>query len=172
MPNSSDETGSVLAVAHDSGHNFSKPTFDSITLIAGLGVEGDAHLGKKVQHLYRIKKDPNVPNLRQVHLIHDELHQELNKNGFEITPGDMGENITTRGIDLPSLPQRTILKISKEAEIQAPCETLCRVRTGIGLTRRHQTVLTAGPELLAHLGSSRIFSERPDARPINCPGMP
>lgn len=129
-------TGKVLAVARDSGHYFSKPTIDSITLIAGLGIEGDAHLGEKVQHLHRIKKDPDVPNLRQVHLIHDELHQELNKNGFEITPGDMGENITTRGIDLLSLPQRTILKIGKEAEIEVtglrnPCYQLNDFKDGL-----------------------------------------
>ena len=80
MANGSDETGSVLAVARDSGHNFSKPICDSITLIAGLGIEGDAHLGEKVQHLHRIKNEPDVPNLRQVHLIHDELHQKLKLN--------------------------------------------------------------------------------------------
>jgi hypothetical protein len=80
----------IIAVASDRGHNFSKPARTSIRLIAGLGVEGDAHFGQTVQHLSRIKRDPDSPNLRQVHLIHAELHDELLAKGFPVEPGQMG----------------------------------------------------------------------------------
>jgi hypothetical protein len=127
---------SVLAVARDAGHNFSKPVCDSINVVTGLGVEGDAHFGKLVQHLYRIKKDPSVPNLRQVHLIHSELHEELRGKGFDILAGDMGENITTQGIDLLGLPCGTVLKIGDEAAIEItglrnPCYQLNDFRDGL-----------------------------------------
>ena len=94
----------VTAVSRDGAHAFSKPGRDSIRLIAGLGVDGDAHAGRTVQHRSRVARDPRAPNLRQVHLIHAELHDELNLLGFGVAPGDMGENITTRGLDLLGLP--------------------------------------------------------------------
>ncbi len=129
-------SGSVLSVACDKGHNFSKPTRDSITLVAGLGVEGDAHFGKTVQHLARIKIDPDVPNLRQGHLIHAELHEELKASGYNIKPGEMGENITTQGINLLELPRGTVLIIGNEAQIEItglrnPCRQLNDFKDGL-----------------------------------------
>lgn len=95
----------VVAVSKSVIHSFSKPNQKSIQLRIGLGVEGDAHMGEKVQHRSRVAKDPNQPNLRQVHLIHAELHEELRERGFNVSAGQMGENITTRGIDLLALPR-------------------------------------------------------------------
>ncbi len=101
----------VLAVHRSATHSFSKAPALSIRLIAGIGVEGDAHAGETVKHRSRVARDPSQPNLRQVHLIHAELHDELNKAGFNVKPGDMGENITTRGLDLLALPTGTRLII-------------------------------------------------------------
>jgi len=95
-----------------------KPAQDTIKLLAGLGVEGDAHLGTTVQHLYPMRRDPTQPNLRQVHLIHAELHEELRAAGFIMAPGEMGENVTTRGIDLLGLPTGTRLRLGDAAIIE------------------------------------------------------
>src|SRR2546428_4152292 len=97
-------TGIVTAVSRSPRHNFSKVTEMSIRLLTGLGVEGDAHLGETVKHRSRVKQDPTQPNLRQVHLIHAELHDELQTAGFTVSAGQMGENVTTRGVDLLGLP--------------------------------------------------------------------
>src|ERR687888_1715753 len=97
-------SGVVLAVNRSPTHTFSKPNHPSIQLVAGLGVEGDAHMGVTVKHRSRIAADPTQPNLRQVHLIHAELHDELRAAGFVVAPGDMGENVTTSGLDLLALP--------------------------------------------------------------------
>ncbi len=107
-----------------------------IKLLKGLGVEGDAHLGKTVKHRSRVAKDPTQPNLRQVHLIHQELHEELANKGFEVTPGQMGENITTQGIDLLSLPKNTILTIGANAKVKItglrnPCHQLDGIQKGL-----------------------------------------
>jgi MOSC domain-containing protein YiiM len=114
----------------------SKPAQDTIKLLAGLGVEGDAHLGTTVQHLYPMRRDPTQPNLRQVHLIHAELHQELRAAGFEMAPGEMGENVTTRGIDLLGLPTGTRLHLGDAAIIEMtglrnPCRQLDKLRPGL-----------------------------------------
>lgn len=106
-------TGNVVAVSQGAGNDFSKPVRDSITLVAGLGVADDAHSGVLVQHLYLQKKDPTVPNLRQVHLIQAELFEDLAQRGFEVGPGEIGENITTQDIDLPALPAGTRLTIGE-----------------------------------------------------------
>jgi MOSC domain-containing protein YiiM len=126
----------VVAVASDRGHNFTKPKRDSVCLIAGLGVECDAHLGEKVQHLSRVRRDPDSPNLRQVHLIHAELHDELRAKGFHVEPGAMGENITTRGIDLLGLPLNTRLHLGAEAIVEVkglrnPCAQLDGLQKGL-----------------------------------------
>jgi len=126
----------IVGVSSDGGHNFSKPVRASIRLVAGLGVEGDAHLGAKVQHLSRIRRDPDSPNLRQVHLIHAELHDELNGRGFRVAPGDMGENITTRGIDLLGLPVNARLHLGPDAIVEVkglrnPCSQLDGLQTGL-----------------------------------------
>ena len=119
----------VIAVASDSGHNFSKPTTPAITLIAGFGVQGDAHGGKTVQHLSDKKKNPQAPNLRQVHFMHAELFEELGAKGIMVLPGQMGENIVTRGIDVLGLPQGAEFHFPSGAIVEitglrSPCKKL------------------------------------------------
>ena len=110
--------GSVAAVALDAAHRFSKGTVEAIRLVEGIGVEGDAHAGVTVQHRSRIARDPSRPNLRQVHLIHAELLDEVGADGFTVPPGAMGENITTRGVDLLGLPTGAVLELGDEAEVE------------------------------------------------------
>jgi len=130
------QTGTVIAVALSAGHEFSKPLRTSIRLVAGRGVEGDAHAGETVKHRSRVARDPSQPNLRQVHLIHGELHDALIDAGFQIRPGDMGENVTTRGLDLLALPAGTRLRIGREAIVEItglrnPCVQLDRFQPGL-----------------------------------------
>src|SRR5499427_5556868 len=105
--------GTVVAVCRSLMHSFGKATVDAIRLMRGLGVEGDAHSGATVQHRSRVAIDPTQPNFRQVHLIHAELHDELRAAGFDVSPGQMGENVTTRGVDLLRLPTGTRLHLGK-----------------------------------------------------------
>jgi MOSC domain-containing protein YiiM len=125
----------VLAVHCSPTHSFSKQPALSIRLIAGLGVEGDAHAGETVKHRSRVPRDPTQPNLRQVHLIHAELLNELNAAGFNVQPGDLGENITTRGLDLLALPTGTRLTIGTAAieltGLRNPCVQLDRFQQGL-----------------------------------------
>jgi len=126
----------VVAVSLSGQHTFSKYNQASINLIAGLGVEGDAHSGKTVQHLYLERKDPTRINIRQVHLIHSELLDEVNAKGFSVNPGDLGENITTRGVDLLALPTATILKIGEKVVIELtalrnPCHQIDEFQNGL-----------------------------------------
>jgi len=111
-------TPSVLAVSSSAEHTFSKRNRPSITLVAGLGVAGDAHAGPEVKHLFLVKRDPTQPNLRQVHLIQEELFQALAEQGHTVEPGELGENITTSGIDLLALPTGTILRLGTEAAVE------------------------------------------------------
>lgn len=99
----------VIAVHASATHSLTKQSAAAIQLVQGVGVAGDAHAGATVKHRSRVKRDPTQPNFRQVHLIHAELHDELLKKGFDIAPGQLGENITTRGIDLLALPVETKL---------------------------------------------------------------
>jgi MOSC domain-containing protein YiiM len=108
----------VVSVSRSVEHTFSKPNEDSIRLIEGFGVEGDAHAGKTVKHRYLVGKDPTRPNIRQVHLIHTELLDELNEKGFSVEPGQLGENITTRGVDLLALSTGTKLYIGSNVLIE------------------------------------------------------
>jgi len=129
-------SGVVVAVSLDADHRFSKPVRERIKLLAGLGVEGDAHLGVTVRHRSRVRKDPTQPNLRQVHLIHEELFAELRAGGFELAPGVIGENITTRGIDLLALPQGTRLHLGADAVVgvtglRDPCRQLNDFQPGL-----------------------------------------
>ncbi|MGX1786403.1 MOSC domain-containing protein [Bosea sp. NPDC055332] len=110
--------GTIVAVARDQGHRFSKPILPAIRLLAGLGIEGDAHCGETVKHRSRVAVDPTQPNLRQIHLIHGELFDELATGGFSIRPGDTGENVTTRGIDLLALPTGTRLRLGADALVE------------------------------------------------------
>ncbi len=126
----------IAAVSSSGGYTFSKPNQGSIRLIAGLGVEGDVHAGETVKHRYRMRQDPARPNLRQVHLIHSELHDELKELGFDIQAGQMGENITTRGVDLLGLPAGTKLRLGAEAVVEItglrnPCRQLDDLQDGL-----------------------------------------
>jgi MOSC domain-containing protein YiiM len=111
--------GVVVAVSPSAVHKFSKPIPKSIRLLVGLGVEGDAHLGEAVQHRSRVAKEPTKPDSRQVHLVHEELLDELRTDGFQVAPEVIGENITTRGIDLLALPQGARLHIGDAAIVGA-----------------------------------------------------
>ncbi|MER0443912.1 MOSC domain-containing protein [Streptomyces sp. Edi4] len=111
-------TGTVTAVSSNGEYSFTKPNRDSITLLPGLGVAGDVHAGVTVKHRSRVAQDPTQPNLRQVHLIHRELFDEVAEQGFEVAPGQLGENVTTQGIDLLSLPTGTLLRIGADAVVE------------------------------------------------------
>jgi len=129
-------TGLVTAVSRKSVHIFGKENQPVIRLIAGLGVEDDAHLGVTVQHVVRVKEDPNRPNLRQVHLMHAELFDELRAAGFDVLPGQIGENITTRGLDLLNLPAGTRLHVGRTAIVEVtglrnPCRQIERFQAGL-----------------------------------------
>jgi MOSC domain-containing protein YiiM len=127
---------SVVAVARDAGHHFSKAAVESITLRAGSGVEGDAHFGVTVQHRSRVRRDPTAPNLRQVHLVAAELLDELAERGFDVAPGGVGENVTTRGLDLLALPTGARLQLGADAVVEVtglrnPCVQLDRHQRGL-----------------------------------------
>jgi hypothetical protein len=129
-------TGRIIAVACDGTHRFSKPLAPAIRLLAGLGVAGDAHEGVTVKHRSRVKIFPTQPNLRQVHLIHGELFDELAEGGFRVEPGDLGENVTTRGLDLLGLPVATRLHLGAEALVEVtglrnPCAQIERFQPGL-----------------------------------------
>jgi MOSC domain-containing protein YiiM len=128
--------GIVEAVHRSASHTLLKPAEPSIRLLAGLGVEGDAHMGETVKHRSRVARDPSQPNLRQVHLIHAELHDELRTRGFTVGAGEMGENITTRGVDLLCLPVGTRLHFGTAAVVELtglrnPCAQLDRLQPGL-----------------------------------------
>jgi MOSC domain-containing protein YiiM len=126
----------VVAVGRSATHGPGKESRESIRLLEGLGVEGDAHLGRTVQHLSRVRRDPTQPNLRQVHLIHAELFDELRDSGFEVDAGAMGENVTTRGVDLLALATGTRLRLGDEVVLEVtglrnPCVQLDGVQQGL-----------------------------------------
>ncbi len=108
----------MLAVARDSAHRFAKSVEDAIALLPGLGVAGDAHCGTTVRHRSRLAKTPDAPNLRQVHLIHAELFDELARAGFTVGPGELGENVTTLDVELLGLPRGTRLRLGEAALVE------------------------------------------------------
>jgi len=129
-------TGAVIAVSRSATHTVTKSNHESIRLEVGLGVAGDAHRGATVQHLSRIARDPMQPNFRQVHLIHAELFDELAVSGFKIEAGQMGENVTTRGVDLLALPTGARLRLGAEALVEVtglrnPCLQLDGIAPGL-----------------------------------------
>ncbi len=129
-------SGVVIAVSRSTKHTFTKLNQERIQLLAGLGVEGDSHMGKTIQHRSRVAVDPTQPNLRQVHLIQAELHEELQASGFVVSAGDMGENVTTRGIDLLGLPIGTRLYLGDMAIVELtglrnPCAQLDQFQAGL-----------------------------------------
>jgi MOSC domain-containing protein YiiM len=157
--------GVVTAVSVSAGHTFSKQNREAIRLLASHGVEGDAHAGPTVKHRSRVARDAAQPNLRQVHLVHAELHDELNAAGFRVAPGDIGENVTTRGVDLLALPTGTRLHLGAAAVVEVtglrnPCAQLDAFQPGLmaavlgrdqhgGLVRKAgvMAVVLAGGEL-------------------------
>ncbi len=129
-------TGVVISVGRSETHSFSKPVCECIRMIEGVGVEGDAHSGATVQHLARMSKTPELPNLRQVHVLHAELLDELNGRGFFVRPGDIGENVTTRGVDLLGLPTGSRLHLGAKAVVEItglrnPCGQLDDFQEGL-----------------------------------------
>jgi MOSC domain-containing protein YiiM len=134
----------VTGVSRDGSHRFSKVPVDVITLVAGLGVDGDAHAGVTVQHRSRVAADPTQPNLRQVHLMHAELFDELHEQGFDVRPGQLGENITTRGVDLLALGRGTLLHIGATAVVEVtglrnPCTQIDGFMPGVLKAVVHRT---------------------------------
>ena len=126
----------VASVSLSAGHDFSKQVVATIELLAGLGVAGDAHAGVTVQHRSRVARDPTQPNLRQVHLLQAELFDELVRSGHRVAPGDLGENILTRGLDLLALPTGTELQLGAQAVVQLtglrnPCVQIERFQAGL-----------------------------------------
>lgn len=157
----------VVSVSANSSHALSKPLVDSIVLLKGLGVEQDAHLGKTVKHRSRVRKDPTQPNLRQVHLMHTELFDELLNQGFRVSPGDLGENISTRGIELLDLPTHTRLQFARGPIVEVtglrnPCAQIEQFREGLleaVLDRDHQG------ELIRKAGIMSIVIKGGEIRP-------
>ena len=170
-----------MQVCSSPDHSLRKLTREVIHLLAGHGVEGDAHAGPTVKHRSRVRVDPAQPNLRQVHLIHSELHDDLAAKGMPVGPGEMGENITTRGIDLLSLPRDTVLRIGSEAQLRVtglrnPCRQLNTIHPGLmkatlDRTSDGQVVRKAGVMAvvvvtgIVKVGDA-IVPEFPDGRPL------
>jgi MOSC domain-containing protein YiiM len=128
--------GTIVAVSRNGEYSFTKPNRDGITLLAGLGVEDDVHAGVTVRHRSRVARDPSQPNLRQVHLIHEELFTEVGEAGFRVRPGQLGENVTTRGLDLLSLPTGTLLRLGATAVVEVtglrnPCRQIDDFQDGL-----------------------------------------
>ncbi|GAA3476173.1 MOSC domain-containing protein [Streptomyces yanii] len=129
-------TGQVAAVSRNEVYSFSKPNRDSITLLTGLGVEGDVHAGETIRHQFRMTYEPDLPNLRQVHLMHEELFDELALKGFKVSAGQLGENITTRGVDLLGLPTGALLHLGERAVLEVtglrnPCSKINDFQKGL-----------------------------------------
>ncbi len=163
----------VVAVARSAEHSFGKPARDSIRLVAGEGVEGDAHRGATVKHRSRVRRDPRQPNLRQVHLLHAELHDELNAAGFSVAAGELGENVTTRGFDLLALPAGTRLRLGEAAVVEVtglrnPCVQLDRVQPGL-----MAATLDRGEdgELIRKAGVMAVVLAGGDVRPDDAIGV-
>jgi MOSC domain-containing protein YiiM len=171
--------GSVIAVSLRSGHHFSKTPSLSIRLLRGLGVAGDAHMGETVKHRSRVRKDPTLPNLRQVHLIHAELFDELRAKGFVVAPGELGENITTSGIDLLALPAGTRLHLGASAVVEIsglrnPCVQLDNFQQGLMAATLDKD---ADGNLVRKAGVMSIVIAEGDVRPgdairVELPSMP
>lgn len=162
--------GRVVAIARDREHRFSKQPAASVTILTGLGVDGDAHQGVTVKHRSRVAADPTQPNLRQVHLIHAELFDELAAKGFRVGPADLGENITTEGVNLLGLPRNTVLRIGSEVVLEVtglrnPCAQIERFQPGL-----LAAVLDRGPngELIRKAGIMTVVLNGG----VVCPGDP
>lgn len=129
-------SGAIVGLSRSAAHAFSKDAEPQLTLVEGLGIAGDAHAGVTVQHRSRVARDPSQPNLRQVHLLHNELLQELTARGFPIRPGMLGENVTTSGLDLLALPTGTQLRLGATAVVELtglrnPCSQIESFHEGL-----------------------------------------
>lgn len=160
--------GTVVAVSLNKRHVTSKAPQPGITLLAGLGVEGDAHMGERVKHRIVARYRPHLPNLRQVHLIHAELLDELNAAGFDLAPGVMGENVLTRGVDLLSLPKGTRLRLGAQAVVELtglrnPCVQLDRLRPGLAAATVARN--EAGKVVVRRAGVMAIVLEGGEVKP-------
>jgi MOSC domain-containing protein YiiM len=152
----------VESVSTSADHVFSKTTRASIRLIAGIGVEGDNHAGATVKHRSRVRLNPAQPNLRQVHLMHSELFDELRAAGFTVRPGELGENITTRGVALLDLPTGTLLHIGREAVVELtglrnPCVQIDNFQPGLlkavlGRTESGELIRKSGVMSIVRVG--------------------
>ncbi|MEL7217277.1 MAG: MOSC domain-containing protein [Pseudomonadota bacterium] len=165
-----------MAVCQDAEHRFSKGPVEEIEIIAGFGVRGDAHAGERVKHLSRVRANPDQPNLRQVHLIQCELFEELAAGGFSIKPGDLGENITTTGLDLLTLGKDTLLRIGPSVVLSVtglrnPCHQIDTFAPGllakVALKTKNGIVRKAGIMAIVLEGgtvrpSDTISAEPPD----------
>ncbi len=173
-----DLQGEIIAVSRDGEHRFSKINQPVIELVAGLGVRDDAHLGTTVQHRVRVREDPSRPNLRQVHLIHSELFAELASAGYDLCPGAIGENVTTRGLNLLDLPTGTRLHLGPQAIVEVtglrnPCRQIDAFSPGLmsALLQRDQNgtirIKSGIMGVVLHGGEVRpgdvIRAELPDA---------
>lgn len=156
--------GRIVAVARDGAHRFSKPIVEAIEIVAGTGVRGDAHQGETVQHRSRVAVDPGQSNLRQVHLIHAELLADLAARGFTVAPGELGENVTTHGVDLLALPRGALLHLGDEVVLEVtglrnPCRQIEQFGPGLlaavlDRAADGSLIRKAGVMAVAHLGGT------------------
>lgn len=165
--------GSVVAVSLRAGHHFSKTPCLGIRLLRGLGVTGDAHMGETVKHRSRARRDPTQPNLRQVHLMHAELFCELRAKGFVVQPGDLGENVTTSGIDLLALPTGTRLHLGASAVVEItglrnPCIQIDHFQQGLMAATLDKD---AGGNLVRKAGIMGIVIAEGDVKPGDAVGV-
>ncbi|MFS0735748.1 MOSC domain-containing protein [Sphingomonas sp. 1P06PA] len=161
------QDGRIVAVASDGDHRFSKRLVSQIEVIAGLGVRGDAHAGDTVKHRSRVASDPSQPNYRQVHLIHAELFAELEAKGFRVGAADLGENVTTAGIDLLALPRGARLRLGRDVVLEVtglrnPCAQIERFQPGL-----LAAVLARGPnnEVIRKAGIMAVVRDGGVVRP-------
>jgi hypothetical protein len=171
--------GSIVAVSSRLGHHFSTTPGLSIRLLTGLGVAGDAHMGATVKHRSRLRKEPIQPNLRQVHLLHAELFDELRDKGFVVRPGDLGENVTTSGLDLLALPTGTRLHLGASAVVEVtglrnPCIQLDYFQRGLMAATLDKD---ADGNLIRKAGIMSIVIAEGDVRPgdairVELPDLP
>ena len=171
--------GSITAVSLRASHHFSKTPSPGIRLLKGLGVAGDAHMGETVKHRSRVRKDPTQPNLRQVHLMHAELFDELRSKGFVVQPADLGENVTTSGIDLLALPTGTRLHLGASAVVEItglrnPCIQIDNFQQGLMAATLDKD---AAGNLVRKAGIMSIVIAEGDVRPgdavrVELPTMP
>ena len=169
LPTGSGErsSGRVVAVCASPVHGFSKQPRAAVRLVEGLGVEGDAHAGTTVQHLSRVRRNPSQPNLRQVHLVHTELFDEVAEDGHRVRPGDLGENVTTTGVDLLGLPVGALLRLGDAAEVEItglrnPCYQIDDFQDGL---LKHILARAADGTVVRKAGVMAVVRSEGEVRP-------